>query len=431
MPKARQNRTTGSAGPTAQPHSNPPRNDGNLSIRPHRSRNGTDIANNDLTADMPKPISLSEEILRQMTGTAAPLPSQTPTFQVNDGDKAGASSSQKQSKKRSRDGPSDDESSSKRPMPGDQQSTYELKHAHFWQQCLPATPAVYSSIIVDITKVMDERSLRVVLSKPIVFRRLCFLTRHKAPVDPTDPFPVATTVSSVSRFAFQCRPGPEVNLTDSRRYANVRDYTRKLMTIMARNPALPIAESEMPYLLVPVRHEIDASTDGLDAEAIIDWEEVDAFANGQGRMLQRDEVADADRLKRIVDDGLFSYHHTDVSARFEVVALRTDLHAYSTPEKTSEDENILAAQPRKWREKQDVLWDSQPVFEVATAWDLHTMLRPASSLRTTRESVDLLFIFSRCLIAEEADPCHSGSTTVHPKVPFVFEVTHIPTPCHH
>lgn len=159
---------------------------------------------------------------------------------------------------------------------------------------------------------------------------------------------------------------------------------------MARIPALPIAESEMPYLLVPVRHEIAGISDGLDAEATIDWEEVDAFANGQGRMLQRDEVADANRLKHIVDDGLFSYHHTDVSARFEVVALRTDLHVSSISEKTSEEESILASQPRKWREQQGELWDSQPVFEIATAWDLHAMLRPASSLRTTRKSMDLL-----------------------------------------
>lgn len=160
------------------------------------------------------------------------------------------------------------------------------------------------------------------------------------------------------------------------------------MTIIARLPALQIAESDMPYLLLPLKHGL-ASIDTFEAKSIIDWEEVDAFATEQGRMLEREEVVDANRLQRIVDDGLFSYHHTDVSARFEVVAIRKDLRASSVVEGPNGEDSILTLQPRKWRDafedRQGEIWASQPVFELETAWDLHTMIRPAGSLRTKCE----------------------------------------------
>jgi hypothetical protein len=340
------------------------------------------------SAEPMHPLSLSEEILRRVSKPVAPQSPQTPTPGSSSPTITKAGSSQKRPKKRSRDDAADNDAPSPKRANNDQQSKVELNHASFWQQCVPAAPAVYSSIIVDIEWQRDEKTPRTP-TKPMVFRRLCFLTKIKAPIESTDPFPVAKVLCSVSRFGFKSRSGPAVDLTDSRRFSNARDYTRKLMAIMARLPALQIAESDMPYLLMPLKHGLAENDDMLDEQSIIDWGEVNAFATGHGRMLERDEVVDANRLKHIVDDGLFSYHPTDVSARFEVVALRKDLQHSSLVEGPSGEESILALQPRKWREAleqhQGEIWDTQPIFELETAWDLHTMLRPAGSLRTRCE----------------------------------------------
>lgn len=347
-----------------------------------------------------KTLSLSDEILSQI---AKPLqPQSLLASDTNNSKPAPSHSPLSRPSKRKKTKATIDDALPVENASSEQESTVEIRHSAFWQECVPSEPTVYSSLIVSITKIADDtRSEGMSLPQPIVFRTLAFLTKAKAPIDASDSFPVSSMLCSASRFRFACRPGPAVDLTEPAKYSNVRSYTLKLMTIMSRLQKFEIPEAEMPYLFLPVKHDLSDTTDILDAQTTIDWTEVNTFAVKDGRMLERDEVADVNRLQRIVNDGLWSYHYTDVSARFEVVALREDLRALSEVDSVDGDkQTICSLQPRKWKEaleaQQVDVWDDQPIFELEPSWDLHAMLRPTSSLRTRCKSTTLPYPI-RCL----------------------------------
>lgn len=386
MPKARKGDEVSKSNAVTKPISGPyPQQ--RHGIRSH----GTATHHVKSTVRAPKTLSLSEEILSQIA-----KPVQPQSLVASDSNNIKSPSLRSPSSrpgKRKKTKASVDDALPVDNAPSEQESTVEIKHSAFWQTCVPSEPAVYSSLIVNITKIVDDTNSTTMssLPQPIVFRTLAFLTKVKAPIDASDRFPVSSMLCSASRFKFECQPSNDVDLTDPAKYSSVRIYTLKLMTMMSRLQKFEIPEAEMPYLLLPVKHNPPDTGDMLNTEATIDWEEVNAFATEDGRMLERDEVADVNRLQRIVNDGLWSYHYTDVSARFEVVALRRDLRASSEVVFPKGDkQTIHSLQPRKWKEaleaQGDDVWDDQPVFELEPSWDLHAMLRPTSSLRTRCKS---------------------------------------------
>ncbi|KAJ9100744.1 hypothetical protein QFC19_005483 [Naganishia cerealis] len=271
-------------------------------------------------------------------------------------------------------------------------TTVQVKHAEFWRTCLPSEPSIYSSLLVDIGNANDKQITAdgsTSASNPIRYRTLCFLTKKTVPIESTDTLPIFNpplAYPSAPRYTFNCRAGPSIDLTNPADHSRVRHYTIKMMQIMAKDPKFMLSEADMPYLIVPVSHSHTADLDQSPGDSIA-WEEVHAFAAADGRMLERDEVADEIRLKAIVDDGLLGYYHTDGSARFQILGLCHDLCPSSKLVSDGGSEySIISIQPKRWKEtlasRGEELWEDQPVFEVETAYDLHQMARPASSLRS-------------------------------------------------
>ncbi|KAJ9118725.1 hypothetical protein QFC22_003946 [Naganishia vaughanmartiniae] len=274
-----------------------------------------------------------------------------------------------------------------------------VKHAKYWNKCVPIKRRLFASLIVDIENINDKhdaagQSSATTTSNPIRYRTLCFLTKKPIPIrTDTDTLPVFNPPLPyvlAPRYSFKCQPGPPVDLTGFENFTKVRQYTNNLMKIMAKETTFELPKSDMPYLILPILHNNAKTTADHAAEDSIDWEEVNAFAAAEGRPLERQELTDEIRLKALVDDGLFGYHLTDSSTRFQVVGVRSDLCPGSRLEGIDGCRGsvvpIMSVQPRKWRDelesRMEDVWEDQPIFEVETAYDLSQGIRPVSSLRS-------------------------------------------------
>jgi hypothetical protein len=274
-------------------------------------------------------------------------------------------------------------------------NVFQVKHAKYWQKCTPLKRRVYASMIVDIKNINDiheetGESSSPLESKPIKYRTLCFLTKKPIPIDTaTDTLPMFNPPLPyllAPRYGFNCRPGPPVDLTNSVDFKKVRQYTINLMKIMAKQATFDLPKSDMAYLILPISPTAQTGSD-RPLEDSIEWEEINAFAATEGRMLSSQDLADEIRLNALVDDGLFGYYPTESSTRFQVVGVRRDLCPSSELEAVEGPSgSIMSLQPRKWREafesRMEDVWEDQPIFEVETAYDLSQGTRPVSSLRS-------------------------------------------------
>ncbi|KAJ9101189.1 hypothetical protein QFC21_003408 [Naganishia friedmannii] len=301
------------------------------------------------------------------------------------------------------------------PDAAEENNEFQVKHAKYWQKCAPLKRRVYASMIVDIENINDKtgQPSSSLTPKPIKYRTLCFLTKRPIPIDSAmDALPIFNPPLPyllAPRYSFKCRPGPPVDLTNSTDFNKIRQYTLNLMKIMAKQATFELSKSEMAYLILPISHNNAETGPDQTPETSIAWEEVDAFAAAEGRMLERQELADEIRLKALVDDGLFGYYHTESSTRFQVVGVRRDLCPSSVLEAVNSSDGsngtIMSVQPRKWRDafaaRMEDVWEDQPIFEVETAYELSLGTRPVSSLR------------SRYVVPQLIQICNVSLSTYH------------------